>query len=147
MKRILRVLDDLGFLIDSSGREAIIYGPNQITNPWNLLSTTKPYQLSRSNQNLNTGPTLSLWEFPNNGMDSTNNKSDVMIQKFQDNFSGQPLNDFQVVTYLSHPHWFDTYDSGTLKELFDHINPYRYDNDGGPVVFNTLEGSLNKIRN
>lgn len=143
----LQVLEDLDFRLDSSGREAIIYGPNRVENPWHLSSTTSPYRPSVRDQNSAVSPTLNLWEFPNNGMDSTNHDLDVLLEKFGDNYDGDPLAQYQVLTYLSHPHWLSTYDEADIRGLLDYLESYKYDNDKGPVVYTTLVGALNNIEN
>lgn len=143
----LQVLDDLGFQIDSSGREPIIYGANKVPNPWNLSSITKPFHPSIYDQNSSNPPTFDLWELPNNGMDSTNNDYPLLLQKFEDNYQGKPLNELQVLTYLSHPHWFSTYDEADLKELFTHLEKFKYEKDKGPVIFSTLQGAVTEIQN
>ena len=135
----MRALADNGFLIESSGREYFDWGPNQVKSPWHLASTTRPYQISQSDINSSAAPNLNLWEFPNNGMDSTNNKADVLIKKFNDNYQGNPINSAQTITYLSHPHWLDTYDTPQLRALFSYIDDFRVVNDSGPVIFVTLQ--------
>jgi len=141
----LRVLADLNFKIDSSGREAIIYGPNKIENPWTLSSTTKPYKPSLSNQNISAEPFLNIWEYPNNGMDSTNRDFEILRDKFDDNYKSMPLEEPQVVTYLSHPHWFTKLDQSDMERIFDYIEPMKYENDNGPVIYSTLENTLSTI--
>jgi len=138
----IQVLEDKEFKIESSGREYIVYGKNKQKSPWHLYSTTRPYRLMESDQNRRGSDTnFDIFEFPNNGMDSTNNDGIVMIEKFNDNYSkNQIMMGPQVVTYLSHPHWFDTYDKRSLIETFDHIEPMKFSNDKGPVVYRTLEG-------
>jgi hypothetical protein len=143
----LQVLQDLGFRIDSSGREPIIYGANKIKNPWNLTSTTRPYKPNIKDQNSAEPPTMNIWEFPNNGMDSTNLPGDIMIVKFKDNYNGKPLDQYQVVTYISHPHWLLTYDAPRLIALFEEVEQHKFSNDSGPVVYTTLIGALNHIEN
>jgi len=143
----LRALSDLGFKIDSSGRESIVYGPNKIQNPWTLTSTTRPYQPSTFNQNISIEPTLDIWEFPNNGMDSTNRDYDVLKQKFEDNYKDMILPQSQVVTYLSHPHWFTKFDQGDMERLFEYLEPRKYENDSGAVIFITLKGALDSFEN
>ncbi|HLD03170.1 MAG TPA: hypothetical protein VJC17_00175 [Candidatus Dojkabacteria bacterium] len=135
----MRALADNGFIIDSSGREYFIWGPNQVKSPWHLASTTRPYQISQSDMNTGAAPNYNLWEFPNNGMDSTNNKADVLIKKFNENYQGKPINSAQTITYLSHPHWLDTYDTPQLRALFSYIDDFKAANDSGPVIFVTLE--------
>ena len=141
----LRVLSDLGFKIDSSGREAIVYGPNKIENPWFLTSTTKPYKPSLLDQNISIEPLLNIWEYPNNGMDSTNRDFEVLKQKFDDNYKSIPVDETQVITYLSHPHWFTKFDQIDIDRLFGYIEPMKYENDSGAVVFSTLDNTLNSI--
>lgn len=143
----LKVLSDLGFKIDSSGREAIVYGPNKIENPWFLSSTTKPYKPSISDQNISIEPILDIWEYPNNGMDSTNRDFEILKQKFDDNYKSIPLNETQVVTYLSHPHWFTKFDQEDMDRLFAYIEPMKYENDNGAVIYSTLENTLSSVEN
>jgi hypothetical protein len=134
----LKVLPEKGFKYDSSGREYYIFGRNAVRGFWNLRSTTKPYKISANDQNSNRPPTINLWQFPNNGADSTNLKETEMIKRLNDNFNGQPLNDKQVITFLSHPHWFNQ-DYPRMKALFAEMNQYKAENDGGPVIYITLE--------
>lgn len=141
----LRVLEDTGFKIDSSGREFIIYGSNQIPNPWKLASTTKPYHPSSVDQNV--PGSMTIWELPNNGMDSTNNDFSTLKKKFDDNYSGQPLSQTQVVTYLSHPHWFISYDDDDMIELYEYMLQFKYDQDKGPVIYTTLKGAVSELEN
>ncbi|HEC65965.1 MAG TPA: DUF2334 domain-containing protein, partial [bacterium] len=135
----LSALQDTGFLLDSSGRTAYSWGPNQEQGFWQLGSTTRPYKPSSHNQNTSTpAPTLSIWEFPNNGSDSWSYKTEDLIQRFNDNYRGGPLSEKQVITYLSHPHWFNT-DKPKIEQTFNYIDQFTYSRDSGPVKYVTLE--------
>ena len=87
---------------------------------------------------------MELWEYPNNGADSTNNPPEVLIEKFRDNYDGTPITIQQTISYLSHPHWFDIYDAPTLRTVFDYINQHSYKKDKGPVIFMTYEEVLER---
>jgi len=134
----LKVLDRLGFAYDSSGREAYSFGNNRVPGLWSLSPTTKPYKISQVNQNSGTPPTLDLWEFPNNGSESTNVPAAEMTKRLGLNFKGDPLYDKQVITFLSHPHWFSG-DKPKMEALFTEMNKITAKNDGGPVIYTTLE--------
>jgi hypothetical protein len=134
----LRVLEDLDFKLDSSGRTYKVYGDNKLEGPWDLESTTQPYKLNSSNQNIVNNPDMNLWEFPNNGADSWAYSSDQLIQNFKDNYNGGIANSRKVVTYLSHPHWFNV-DEPKIINLLDYTQNFGIVNDRGPVVYTTLD--------
>lgn len=132
----LYALDQNGIKIDSSGRTKHNLGTKLIPSKWDLGATTKPYQPAKSNIN-STGPDhLALWEFPNNGADSFVYNVDQLKERFDANMNiggKEP----QVVTYLSHPHWFNV-DYPKLNELFSYIDQHNYEKNNGIVVFATL---------
>jgi hypothetical protein len=134
----LKVLPKLGFKYDSSGREAYTFGKNKVKGLWNLKSTTKPYKISLADQNSGKAPTFNLWQFPNNGSESTNLKGEEMLKRLNDNFKGQPLEDKQVITFLSHPHWFNG-DKPKMQALFLEMNKFKAESGNGPVIYTTLE--------
>lgn len=134
----LHSIEDSGFLYDSSGRQAYTWGRNKLKGEWNLQPTTQPYKPSLSDQNLPTDPTFNIWEFPNNGADSYTFTAEQMISKFNANLGNSILNDKKIVTYLSHPHWFNI-DDPKLVELYNFISNFTYSNDKGPVKFITLD--------
>ncbi|MFC1780555.1 acyltransferase family protein [Patescibacteria group bacterium] len=141
----LRALDDSGFLIDSSGRDYYIWGNHHIKGHWNLKSTTQPYQPSRSNQNASTpAPNFSLWEFPNNGANSGFYQSSELIKRFDENYTEEILYEPKVVTYLSHPHAFSQ-DLEVLEPVYEYIDQYNVADDGGPVIYTTLEDAYYDI--
>jgi|GEM_PF-1119208 len=134
----LAAIEDAGFLYDSSGRTAFSWGNNKVSGPWNLQSTTQPYRPSRTDQNSpNPPPNFGIWEFPNNGADSGSYTAEEMIQRFTDNYENGVLREKKLVTFLSHPHWFN-YDEPRLNILFTHINKFLYKNDNGPVIYINL---------
>jgi hypothetical protein len=104
-----------------------------------LKSTTGPYQISGTDQNTNSQPLLNIWELPNNGMDSTNNKADVLIQKFDDNYKQLPLTKPQVLTYMTHAHWLTTIDGKTMRTLLNETDNYKIEKDKGPVIYVTSQ--------
>lgn len=134
---LLTVLNDNGFVYDSSGRESYIFGIKPQKGFWNLGSTTKPYRPNTLNQNSSSNPNLKLWEIPNNGLDSTNNTENVMISKYRDNFSGTPLPSSQILTFCTHPHWMNI-DIPRLEKLFSTIDSSAASHDNGPIIYKTI---------
>ncbi len=135
----LKALEDMGFLIDTSGRTEYTLN-NTIKGPWYLKSTTHPYHPSKTDQNsesLDSSQNFRIWEFSNNGGDSYWYKTEELIKRFEDNFKGKPLMEKQQITYLSHPHWF-TREQEQINSVFDHINQFLYQKDEGPVRYVTL---------
>lgn len=139
----LQAIEQAGFILDSSGRTGYEMGTNRIKIPWNLNTTTQPYQPNIYDQNSAAEPAMDLWEFPNNGGDSYHMTDEEMKQRFNDNFKGEPLTQRTVITYLDHPHWFDI-DKPKLESLFSYIDNFVNENEGkGPVVYTTLEKVYN----
>lgn len=135
---ILKALEDSGFTIDSSGRSHYTIGTNKLEGHWTLSSTTQPYQLSSSNQNITNNPDMKLWEVPNNGADSWAFNGPQLIGNFNDNYSGGINNSTKVVTYLSHPQGFG-HDVPILHELFTNISKYSFNSDSGPLIYTTID--------
>ncbi len=135
----LQAAKDTGFVLDSSGRTYYCFGSNNKCGHWNLKSTTQPYMVNKNNQNAAGSPSMGLWEFPNNGADSYSFSKEQMLQRLDDNYKRGSVSQNRVmVTYLSHPEWFDR-DNPKLEYLFGEIDKYRYDKDNGPVVYITLD--------
>lgn len=138
---ILKALEYTGFLIDTSGREAYVWGTanNKIPGFWKLNSTTKPYQPSKSNQNSSSpAPTLAIWEFPNNGADSWFYTAEDLQKRFEDNYKNTFLLESQTLTYLSHPHEIHK-DIQILEPVFTSIDQHLAERDQGPIIYVTLE--------
>ncbi len=144
---VLLAAQDAGFLIDSSGRtggkvNASIPGSTEV--PWSLDITTSPYL--PDNNNINTwnnsaNQRMRIWEFPNNGADSYWFPSSELIRRFDANYpnKGSIATRPQVITYLSHPHWFVSVDTWKIRGLLNYTSNYLYRDDEGPVVYATLE--------
>ena len=134
----LQSLEDTGFVLDSSGRTKYQLGDNQMSGYWDLAPTTQPYQPSMQDQNQDIAPQMQIWEFPNNGADSWEYTSEQLIKRFNDNYHTGTTNQKVLITYLSHPEWFDV-DQPKIESLFKYIDQYSYQADQGPVVYLTLE--------
>jgi uncharacterized membrane protein len=142
----MEALERTGFLIDSSGRTAGAINPlypNGIQVPWNLKETTTPYRISRNDMNRWDGSLFDLWEFPNNGADSYWFSASDMKNRLDANFSTKEkvMTKPQVVTFLSHPHWYSGIDHPKIKELFTYSNQFLFQNDNGPIVNSTLQNA------
>lgn len=134
----IQVLNDMNFLIESSGRTYYKHGRNILEGHWNLKNTTQPYQLNKENQNITNTPNLTIWEFPNNGGDSWTYDSEQLTARFLSNYKGGVSKEKKVVTFLSHPHWFDK-EGVNIKGVFEEIKEYNYSTDSGPVIYLTLD--------
>ncbi|MEO6728289.1 MAG: acyltransferase family protein [Candidatus Dojkabacteria bacterium] len=145
---VLAAAQASGFLIDTSGRTGGRINPtlNYSTEvPWSLQPTTAPYLPSVGDMNKWESPRLSLWEFPDNGADSYWFSAEDLISRFQQNMPGTDgvLTHPQVLTYLTHPHWFTIIDEPKVKSLFDYIGNFKYESNSGPVIYTTLEKAYN----
>ncbi|RMD77022.1 DUF1624 domain-containing protein [Candidatus Dojkabacteria bacterium] len=144
---VLKAAERSAFKIDSSGRTSGRVNPtfpNSTPVPWNLKSTTRPYRPNKDDINKWDKPLserMNIWEFPNNGADSYWFSAEVLISRFNDNYprKGEILYVPNVVNYLSHPHWFVSYDRWKIRKLFDYIGQFLLSEDLGPVVYETLE--------
>jgi len=134
----INVLNDLDFQIESSGRTYYIHGRNLLEGPWNLSTTTQPYQMNSRNQNTSNNPNINIWEYPNNGGDSWAYTSEQLVSNFKSNYDRGIQNVDTVVTFLSHPHWFDK-EGPKIQEVLKYVYTYSYNNDKGPVIFLTLD--------
>ncbi len=134
----LLVLKNLGFDIDSSGRTYYKHGSNQLEGHWNLKETTQPYQMNSNDQNITNNPNMNIWEYPNNGGDSWAYSSDKLISRFKSNYDGGIAQNDTVVTFISHPHWFNK-EGVNIEGVLKYIYQYSYNNDNGPVIFITLD--------
>ncbi|MCB0745603.1 MAG: hypothetical protein KDC67_16985, partial [Ignavibacteriae bacterium] len=115
-----RALDKLGIQVDSSGRTSHSLGTNLIQSKWNLAVDSRPYHPSVEDINISGEFNHNIWEFPNNGADSYAYSYEQMKERFDANYN-EMMNEPQVVTYLSHPHWFNI-DYPKLDRLFSDIS-------------------------
>lgn len=132
------VLKNLGFEIDSSGRTYYKHGSNQLEGNWNLKETTQPYQMNSTDQNITNNPDINFWEYPNNGGDSWAYTSDKLISKFKSNYTQGVAQSDKVITFISHPHWFNK-EGPNIENTLKYISQYSYNDDNGPVIFITLD--------
>jgi hypothetical protein len=138
----LRVLEDNEFVLDSSGRDKYSLGTNNVATHWNLSTTTQPYRPNIYDQNSAEAPNMNIWEFPNNGGNAYTLSADELYGAFEDNYKGAPLSEKKVVTYLSHPDWFQE-DKPKMDETLTKIEQNMYEDDNGPVIYTTLENVYN----
>lgn len=134
---VLDALVELDFKVDSSGRVPEHWW-EKYSYIWNLKDTTQPYKPSLLNQNSALPPVYDLWEFPNNGGDSTSYEASELIENFTNNWDGKPMNERTIVTYLSHPKWFDI-DGPRMDSVFNYIDKFLFEDDNGPVVYIDLD--------
>ncbi len=143
----LQALEATGFTYDASGREPYKFGRKELPGHWALEHTAQPYKPSISDQNSSEPPQMNLWEIPNNGNDSYWFGTDELINRFYMNYNtpGQPVTDPKLITYLSHPDWFDV-DQPKLESLFTEISKFSYEQDLGPVIYVKLSEALDYWR-
>jgi hypothetical protein len=139
----LKAINSTGFVYDSSGRENYKFGSAELAGSWKLTPTTQPYHPSIVDQNTSApDPVFKIWEIPNNGNDSYWFSADDMISRFYSNYQpGATAANPTLVTYLSHPDWFDV-DQPKLTALFLEIDKYSFAHDRGPVIYSTLSSAL-----
>jgi hypothetical protein len=141
----LKALEDSGYLLDSSGREQFVLGNKGIKVPWTLSAKTQPYRPNYNDQNSSSGDQsqlMKLWEFPNNGLDSTALTADQMYSNFRENYSGKPLSERRTVNYLSHADYFQI-DQPRIDQLFTYTDKHLYKDDKGPVIYENIENVYN----
>lgn len=137
----LSALEQAEFLIDTSARTQYQFGTNHIPGFWNVAITTQPYNPSTTDQNsYSPPPQFDILEIPNNGADSFAFTAEQMIDRFNQNYPGGVSHHLRQITYLSHPHWFNPSRQDAMRQVFTHINQYRFDTDHGPVIPTSLMG-------
>ncbi|MBD3311574.1 MAG: hypothetical protein GF349_03700 [Candidatus Magasanikbacteria bacterium] len=139
-EQALQVLENNGFVVDTSGRTKYNLGTKKMPGHWDLPITSQPYRPNINDQNSAAPPNMNIWEFPNNGADSWWYSARDMQERFNLNWGaiGEPLYERRVVVYLSHPDWFYV-DKPKVDDLFNYIDSYSYLDDKGPVIYANLE--------
>lgn len=142
----LKVLNDKGFVYDSSGRETYEFGRQKKAGAWHLTGKTQPYHPSTTDINSPEPPNMRLWEVPNNGNDSYWFPTEHLIGRFYENYDtpGQKVSESKMITYLTHPDWFNV-DEPKLEGLFTEIAKYSYAQDKGPVIYTTVSEALKSL--
>lgn len=141
----LRAAKDAGIRVESSSRTAFttayFNNEGQVYNgPWKSLVTTQPYWISPSDQNkgVSKASSMGLYEIPNNGGDSWASRTpDVLFSRFKSNYTSEQLSSKRIITYLSHPDFFDT-EAPRISVVLNTISTILAGNDDGPVVYTTL---------
>jgi len=135
----VKSLQDAGFKIDSSGRDARFWGTGYIASPWSLGSRTQPYKISKENLNSDyPSPRYDIWEMPNNAADSFWFSAQDMITAMNDNFpNGEPLKERSISIILSHPNTF-TMDYPKINAFYIDADSKFYAENKGPIIYTTL---------
>lgn len=137
----LKVLEELGLEMDSSGRTYYVLG-NDLPGPWRLEETRQPYYPCKKDQNANCdGDTaFDVLELPNNGGESWRFTASELVARFAANYKSGPAEKTTFVNFLSHPEGFQV-DYPKMTELFGHIDRFLYANDNGPVIYTNLNNA------
>ena len=140
---LMKVLADNGFKVDSSARNFTKFGTNQMPVPWYLSATSKPYKPSLSDQNRAGNDSINIWEFPNNGDNSSNYGKDstTVIENFKLNYDGSALTQKQTLVVLSHIQLFSN-DEPVMRRYFTEVSKHLASDDNGPVVYTTIQKVL-----
>ncbi len=141
----LAVLSEAGLKLDSSGRDQYTHKGKSL--PWELTSTTQPYLISEYDQNKKAESkkeSINLWEFPNNGGNTTIDDDNFLENSFEDNYKSSYLLSPRVITYLSHAQDFSD-DKEDLDKIFNTIDENSVYIDKGPVVYVTLEDAYSNF--
>lgn len=134
-EEILQAVHDTGFALDSSARTEYAFGHGHVAGHWNIAADQSPYRLNLNDQNDVNG-TSGLWEFPNTGADSWSFTAAQMIERFELQH-GQVLTEPHVVTFLSHPEWYNV-DAPKMDQVLAHTDQFLHSADRGNVVYATL---------
>ncbi len=144
----LRAIKDCGMKIDTSGRtkyNTLNFGAiNRFDGFWNLSTTTQPYWMSASNQNISTtkAASLGIYEIPNTGGDTWAFSTKQLVARFNGIYY---LNSdkHNTVTFLSHPDYFKDEQLKMIPTLryVDYFSNY---SDNGSVIYTTLTSYYNK---
>lgn len=141
----LKAIQDAGFVYDSSSRVSFSIGKNGLSQAWELSPTSQPYYPNKDDQSSSKSPNMTLLEIPNNGTDSYWSTADQLLDNFYLNYApGTIVESPVIVTYLTHPEWFDI-DDPKLRILFETLEDFSYDMDGGPVRFVTIKEYLQQV--
>lgn len=135
----LKVMDEMGFKVESSGRTAYSLG-NNLSGPWRLDAAAQPYYPCKNNQNAacSGNNAFKVMEIPNNGGESFRFSTTQLIDRFRLNFNGLPQPGHRMLNILSHPEWFNI-DYPKMTNLFETIDQHLYATDKGPIVYTTVE--------
>ncbi len=157
---ILQALVESGFVYDSSARESVKLGKNDVLQSWELDTQVQSYIPLKENisngistDNFNefsnivreefNNTYLNIIEIPNNGLDGYTQEATKLIEIFEQQY---PLNTIlgydRLISYSSHIDWLDL-EIDSIKELLNSVNNYRADRDLGAVKFVTYEQYLN----
>lgn len=153
---ILQALVETGFVYDSSGRESVKLGKNDVLQSWELDTLVQSYIPLKKNisngifiDNYNEFKNISEEEFnntylniieiPNNGLDGYTQEASQLIEIFEQQYpSNTILGIDRLISYSSHIDWLDL-EINSIKQLFNILNNYRADRDLGAVKFVTYE--------
>jgi len=136
---VLRAAKEVGIEVDSSGRTQDVNNNDMIQNFWYLSKITPPYKPCEIDPNMSEcSDHIGLWEIANNGGDSYSLTSTQLTKRFKENHNAnKPLEELRSVVYVSHPPWA-TREFPRIEPTLKYINQYKYEDDNGPVIFETL---------
>jgi len=147
----IRALKDTGFLVDTSGRTKYTsryFGTGPVLQGlWTLSETEQPYWISKTNQNkgvTSKNEGIGILEMPNNGADSWAYSDVQMIDRFKKNYTSSTVKTPLVMTYLSHPEYFNK-EGPKIEKVLEYIHYFSQNNESGPVVYTTFVDYYNYL--
>ncbi|MCU0663366.1 MAG: hypothetical protein MUC50_13700 [Myxococcota bacterium] len=148
----LLALANKGFVVDSSANnwprleewqkyEADLYPWNK--EAWSTIGdTSQPYYPSLDNILTDTAPALDILEVPDNGSLADYVTTDEMVEIFQKNWPGGPLDETQSLVIGYHPPSLDWKDFfSRIDGALEHIDQFLYVHGNGPVIYEMIRNA------
>ncbi len=146
----LQALADNGYVADGSGAnwrrmeewkgipDTTLYAWNQ--EHWTTINdTSQPYYPSLADiLESAPAPTVPVLEVPNNGILVDYVRADEMIEIFEANWPGGPLDTPRVYSIGYHPPNFSEVYKTRIHDALSHVDQFLVSADLGPVVYTTL---------
>jgi len=136
---VLRAVAAAGFTADCSATAAGTFGSLRL--PWTLPADAQPYAPAK--EDANTSGDLPLLEAPTNGGNTYGYTSASIAPIVRADLAmlakpGEVATTRKAITIVSHPGTIDAAERAAIETLLHAFDPFRYDQDRGPVRSITL---------
>lgn len=137
---VLRAVAAAGFTADCSATGAGTFGALRL--PWTLAPDAQPYMPSRDDAD--RAGDLALLEAPTNGGNTYGYTSASIAPIARADLAmlakpGEVATARKAITIVSHPGTIDATERAAIETLLHAFDPFRYDQDKGPLRFVTLQ--------
>jgi hypothetical protein len=132
---LLNILEEEGFMYDSSGRDRPTTGAFHTT-PWNLPIDAPPYYPDVTDQNKPSKQTRKLMEIPNTGGSTYDLSPEEMITRIESIYKKGILTHPKTIVFVSHPQ-FASREFSKIPQVLTYLKTIYYHDDKGPVLFVT----------